>query len=54
MGIRSEVVMLAHTAPNKRDTRLNWDRLDGLDQVERVFAPRGHDDAGFAVGKQAS
>lgn len=50
LGVRSEVVMLAHTPPTKRDAKRNWERLDDLDLVTRVFAPRGHDAALFLNG----
>ena len=42
--------MLANAAPTKRDARLNWDRLDGLELVERVFVARSHDAAIFLNG----
>ena len=50
VGIRSEVVMLANVAPSKRDAGRNWERLEGIAGVERVFAPRGHDAALFLNG----
>ena len=50
IGIRSEVVMLSSAPPSTRDARLNWDRLDGVDLVERVYAARGHDAALFLNG----
>ena len=49
-GVRSEVVMLSSTPPSTRDALLNWDRLDGVDLVERVYAPRDHDAALFLNG----
>jgi hydroxyethylthiazole kinase-like uncharacterized protein yjeF len=41
----SSVVVLASAAerPGTRDAALNWDRLDGLDGVERIHAKSGHD-----------
>jgi hydroxyethylthiazole kinase-like uncharacterized protein yjeF len=43
-GIAS-VVVLASTAerPGTRDAAENWDRLDGLDVVQRIHAASGHD-----------
>jgi hydroxyethylthiazole kinase-like uncharacterized protein yjeF len=35
-GISSEVLLLARDAPDTRDARTNWDRLDGVDLVRRV------------------
>lgn len=38
-GIRSVVVLAsADGRPATRDSRTNWDRLDGLDQIERIHA----------------
>jgi len=50
LGIRSEVVLLSGDAPGTPDARLNWDRLEGIDGVTRVYAPREHDAALFLNG----
>ena len=50
IGVRSEVVMLSSAPPPTRDAKLNWERLDGVDLVERVFAARNHDAALFLNG----
>jgi len=50
-GIRSEVVLVSsETTPSTRVAALNWDRLDGLELVERVHGPRSHDVAMFLNG----
>ena len=50
-GIRSEVVLVAsETTPTTRDAALNWERLAGLELVERVHGPRSHDVAIFLNG----
>ena len=49
-GVRSELVMLSSGAPPSRDAALNWERLEGVDLVERVYAARDHDVALFLNG----
>ena len=50
-GIRSEVVFVSsEEAPSTPDSRRNWERLEGLDLVRRVHAPRAHEVAIFFNG----
>lgn len=50
-GIRSEVVLVSsETTPSTPVAALNWDRLEGLEMVERVHGPRSHDVAMFFNG----
>jgi NAD(P)H-hydrate epimerase len=43
-GVRSFVVLVSgDEEPGTADARANWQSLDGLDLVERMHAPTGHD-----------
>ncbi len=50
-GIASEVVLLSGSGmPSTPDAALNWDRLDGVDRVHRVFTARDSDVALYLSG----
>ena len=50
-GIRCHVVLVTSAErPGTADAAANWDRLDGLADVERVHAPSGHDVSLFLNG----
>ena len=50
-GIACEVVLLSSSGvPSTPDARLNWDRLDGLDSVNRVTTARDSDVALYFNG----
>ena len=51
MGVRSEVVLLsASERPESADAALNWERLEGLDDVHRVSTVRASDVALYLNG----
>jgi hydroxyethylthiazole kinase-like uncharacterized protein yjeF len=51
VGIRSEVVLVSSDDKlSTPDAQRNWERLDGIDLVGRVHAPRKHDVAIFFNG----
>jgi NAD(P)H-hydrate epimerase len=51
VGMRSMVVLLSgEAAPGTPDAALNWERLEGIDRVERVNVARAHDAALFLNG----
>lgn len=50
VGARSEVVMTASAGPTTEDAKANWERLEGVGSVERVYAAREHEVALFLNG----
>lgn len=50
-GVRSTVVLLGSDGrPSTRDARLNWDRLEAIDEVQRMLVAREHEAALFLNG----
>ncbi|MFV2065139.1 MAG: NAD(P)H-hydrate epimerase [Chloroflexota bacterium] len=49
-GVRSQVVMLSSSAPSSEDALVNWERLEGIDLVERVYASREQEAGLFLNG----